>query len=67
LTNGDSLSHSISEKALENSRLKKRISELENDLSPKPVFVEILSIVLVVEPDYLPDSEVFVFSRVYTP
>jgi hypothetical protein len=22
---------------------------------------------LVVEPDYLPDSEVFVFSRVYTP
>jgi hypothetical protein len=23
--------------------------------------------VLVVEPDYLPDSEVFVFSHVYTP
>jgi hypothetical protein len=25
------------------------------------------SLGLVVEPDYLPDSEVFVFSRVYTP
>jgi hypothetical protein len=25
------------------------------------------SFVLVVEHDYLPDSEVFVFSRVYTP
>jgi hypothetical protein len=24
-------------------------------------------VLLVVEPDYLPDSEVFVFSRVYTP
>jgi hypothetical protein len=27
----------------------------------------VMYFVLVVEPDYLPDSEVFVFSRVYTP
>jgi len=26
-----------------------------------------LNMVLVVEPDYLPDSEVLAFSRVYTP
>jgi hypothetical protein len=26
-----------------------------------------VSMLLVVEPDYLPDSEVFVFNHVYTP
>jgi hypothetical protein len=38
ITTGDALAHSISEQELENIRLKRRISELEDTLSPKPLF-----------------------------
>jgi hypothetical protein len=40
---GDALAHSITEQELENAKLKKRISELEVALSPRPLFVEPLS------------------------
>ena len=46
LTTGDVLSHSITEQELEKVRLKKSISELEDALSPRPLFVEPLSIVV---------------------
>jgi hypothetical protein len=46
LTTGDALSHSITEHELENIRLKKRISELEDALSPRPLFAEPLSIMV---------------------
>jgi hypothetical protein len=53
ITTGDTLSHSISELELENIRLKRRISELEDTLSPKPLFTEPLAIVA---PDQMPQS-----------
>jgi hypothetical protein len=49
------LDDSIGSIELENTNLKEKIKELEETL------------MLVVEPDYLPDSEVLAFSRVYTP
>jgi hypothetical protein len=39
LTIGDTLAHSISEQELENIKLKRRISELEDALSPKLLFL----------------------------
>jgi hypothetical protein len=42
----DSLSHSISEKELQNIKLKKRISELVEALTPKPLFSQRLAIIL---------------------
>jgi hypothetical protein len=53
ITTGDALAHSISEQELENIRLKRRISELEDTLSPKPLFVEPLAII---SPDQMPPS-----------
>jgi hypothetical protein len=53
LTTGDALSHSISEQELENIKLKRRITELEDTLSPKPLFAEPLAIVV---PDQMPPS-----------
>jgi hypothetical protein len=44
-TIGDALAHSISEQELENVKLKRRISELEDALNPKPLFAEPLAIV----------------------
>jgi hypothetical protein len=45
ITTGDALAHSISEQELKNIRLKKRISKLEDALSPKPLFAEPLAII----------------------
>jgi hypothetical protein len=45
ITTGDALSHSISKQELENIRLKRRIRELKDTLSPKPLFAEPLAIV----------------------
>jgi hypothetical protein len=53
ITTGDTLSHSISEQELENIKLKRRITELEDALSPKPLFAEPLAIVA---PDQMPPS-----------
>jgi hypothetical protein len=45
ITARDALVHSISEKELENGILKIIISELEDALSPNPLFVEALAII----------------------
>jgi hypothetical protein len=42
---GNALAHSITEQELENDRLKKIISELEDALSLRPLFAELLSII----------------------
>jgi hypothetical protein len=47
LTTEDALVHSIIELALENIRLKNSISELEDALSLRPLFVEPLSIIVL--------------------
>jgi hypothetical protein len=53
LSMGDALSHSISEQELQNIKLKKRISELEEALSPKPLFAQPLAIL---SSDQIPPS-----------
>jgi len=50
----DALAHSISEQYLENFKLKRRISELEDALSPKLLFVEPLSMMAL---DPIPDNK----------
>jgi len=40
------LAQSIVEQELENTKLKKRISELEDSLNPRPLFAEPLSIMV---------------------
>jgi hypothetical protein len=52
-TIGDDLAHSISYQELENIILKRRISELEDSLSPKPLFAELLAII---SPNQIPPS-----------
>jgi hypothetical protein len=49
----NALVHSISEHELENIMLKRRISQLEDALSPKPLFVEPLAII---SPNQMPPS-----------
>jgi hypothetical protein len=61
LTTGDALAHSISEQELENIKLKRRISELEDALSPKSLFVEPLSIIA---PDPIPQDTPGMTSKV---
>jgi hypothetical protein len=61
LTIGDALAHSITEQELENIRLKKRISELEDALSPRPLFVEPLSIMV---PKIVPQDTLGTSSKV---
>jgi hypothetical protein len=46
ITTEDTLYHSILEQGLENIRLKRTISELDNKSIPKPLFVEPLAIIL---------------------
>jgi hypothetical protein len=53
ITIGDTLAHSISEHELENIRLKRRISEPKDTLSPKPLFTKPLSIFSL---DQMPQS-----------
>jgi len=60
-TIGDSLDHSIIEKELENIILKNRISELEDPLSPRPLFVEPLSIIV---PKTIPQGTPCISSKV---
>jgi hypothetical protein len=43
------------------------VEEKDTEMVLARVVFHGLQIVLVVEPDYLPDSEVLAFSRVYTP
>jgi len=52
-TIGDDLAHLISKQELENVKLKRRISELEDALNLKPLFAEPLAIVA---PDQNPPS-----------
>jgi hypothetical protein len=61
ITTGDTLAHSISEQELENIKLKKRISELEDTLSPRPLFAEPLSIIV---PDPMPQDTPSTSTRV---
>jgi len=43
---GESLAHSITEQEKENERLKKRVRELEEALTPKPLFLETLVVMI---------------------
>jgi len=45
LTTGDDLAQSISEKDIEKIKLRRRISEMEDALGPKSIFVEPPSII----------------------
>jgi hypothetical protein len=48
-----------------------KMSSLDDDIKkkliPSCLLIPIIYVLLVVELDYLPNSEVFVFNRVYTP